>query len=73
MQSFSQEKTKELKFYKIELNNGDVVIVDSNTHIKFPGYPRLALNTMKIDYDGEIIKVNINFFKNTFSGIESLI
>ena len=65
LQLFSQEKTKELKFYKIELNNGDVVIVDSNTHIKFPGYPRLALNTMKIVYDGTQIEDNTTFFKNT--------
>ena len=65
LQLFSQEKTKELKFSKIELTNGDIVIVDSNTHIKFPNYPRLALNTIKIDYDGEKIKDNVTFFKNT--------
>ncbi|MEQ3662283.1 MAG: hypothetical protein ABNG98_01550 [Flavobacterium sp.] len=65
LQSFSQEKPKELKFYRIELTNGDIIVVDNNTHIKFPGYPTLALNTMKIDYDGVKIKDNITFFKNT--------
>ncbi len=65
LQLFSQEKTKEKKFYKIELTNGDIIVVDSNTHIKFPGYPTLALNTMKISYDGIEIKDNTTFFKNT--------
>jgi hypothetical protein len=65
LQSFSQEKPKELKFQKIELANGDIIIVDNNTHIKFPGHPTLALNTMKIDFDGVKIKDNITFFKNT--------
>jgi hypothetical protein len=57
-------KSKIKNIQKIELINGDIVIIDSNTHVKFSGYPKLALNTMKIEYDGVKIKDNITFFKN---------
>ncbi|WP_320815555.1 hypothetical protein [Flavobacterium sp.] len=65
LQVFAQDKEKANLFERIELTNGDIVIIDSNKHIKFPGYPRLALNTMKIVYDGTQIEENTTFFKNT--------
>jgi len=64
LQAFAQDTEKSNLYERIELTNGDIVIIDSNKHIKFPGYPRLALNTMKIVYDGTQIKDNISFFKN---------
>jgi hypothetical protein len=62
--AFCQTSKPNIKsIQKIELTNGDIVIVDGNTHVKFSGYPRLAQNTMKIEYDGVKIKDNIAFFK----------
>lgn len=76
--SFSQEK--EIK----TLSNGDEAIiltlknnngyVINHESIKIPNYARSPLNNLIIEFDGEIIKADYNFFKNIDSKlIENII
>ena len=58
----------------IELKNGDVVVVIDGDKIKFPGKPMLYLNQLKLEWQGKILKDNIDFFKNyEFEKIKDLI
>ncbi|WP_396196387.1 M56 family metallopeptidase [Flavobacterium sp.] len=58
----------------IELKNGDVVVVIDGDKIKFPGQPMLYLNQLKLEWQGKILKDNIDFFKNyEFEKIKDLI
>ena len=42
--------------------------------IKFPGQPMLYLNQLKLEWQGKILKDNIDFFKNyEFEKIKDLI
>jgi beta-lactamase regulating signal transducer with metallopeptidase domain len=58
----------------IELKNGAVVVVIDGDKIKFPGQPMLYLNQLKLEWQGKILKDNIDFFKNyEFEKIKDLI
>jgi beta-lactamase regulating signal transducer with metallopeptidase domain len=58
----------------IKLKNGAVVVVIDGDKIKFPGQPMLYLNQLKLEWQGKILKDNIDFFKNyEFEKIKDLI
>jgi beta-lactamase regulating signal transducer with metallopeptidase domain len=66
--------TEKPKPKTIELKNGDVVVVIDGDKIKFPGQPMLYLNQLKLEWQGKILKDNIDFFKNyEFEKIKDLI